>query len=98
MSRRLQRRRTTFRRRRRRTTFRRRRRLIRPRLQRRRKITIRKLLGRGINRPYVDKRNRLMLGSGSSNKTTKQTGGFFPIGPALAAAPPIIDLLNKIIR
>ena len=98
MSRRLQRRRTTFRRRRRRTTFRRRRRLIHPRLQRRRKITIRKLLGRGINRPYVDKRNRLMLGSGSSNKTTKQTGGFFPIGSALAAAPPIIDLLNKIIR
>ena len=98
MSRRLQRRRTTFRRRRRRTTFRRRRRLIHPRLQRRRKITIRKLLGRGINRPYVDKRNRLMLGSGSSNKTTTQKGGFFPIGPALAAAPPIIDLLNKIIR
>ena len=98
MSRRLQRRRTTFRRRRRRTTFRRRRRLIHPRLQRRRKITIRKLLGRGINRPYVDKRNRLMLGSGSSNKTTKQTGGLFPIGSALAAAPPIIDLLGKIIR
>ena len=90
MKRRRQRRRTV--------TFRRRRRRIRPRLQRRRKITIRKLLGRGINRPYVDKRNRLMLGSGSSNKTTKQRGGFFPIGPALAAAPPIIDLLNKIIR
>ena len=90
MKRRRQRRRTV--------TFRRRRRRIRPRLQRRRKITIRKLLGRGINRPYVDKRNRLMLGSGSSNKTTKQRRGFFPIGPALAAAPPIIDLLNKIIR
>ena len=84
--------------RRRKITFRRRRRCIRPRLQRRPKITIRKLLGRGINRPYVDKRNRLMLGSGSSNKTTKQRRGFFPIGPALAAAPPIIDLLNKIIR
>ena len=97
MRRRRQRRRTTFRRRRRRATLRRRR-LIRPRLQRRRKITIRKLLGRGISRPYVDKRNRLMLGSGSNNKTTKQTGGFFPIGPALAAAPPIIDLLTKIIR
>ena len=97
MRRRRQRRRTTFRRRRRRATLRRRR-LIRPRLQRRRKIAIRKLLGRGISRPYVDKRNRLMLGSGSNNKTTKQTGGFFPIGPALAAAPPIIDLLTKIIR
>ena len=80
------------RRRRRKITFRRRRR------QRHPKITIRKLLGRGVSRPYVDKRNRLMLGSGSSNKTTKQTGGFFPIGSALAAAPPIIDLLNKIIR
>ena len=82
----------------------RRRRITRLRKTRRRrrtkrpKITIRKLLGRGISRPYVDKRNRLMLGSGSNNKTTKQTGGFFPIGPALAAAPPIIDLLTKIIR
>ena len=64
----------------------------------RHKITIRKLLGRGISRPYVDKRNRLMLGSGSNNKTTKQRGGLFPIGPVLAAAPPIIDLLGKLIR
>ena len=95
MKRRRQRRRTiTFRRRRRRIRPILQRRRIRPRLQRRRKITIRKLLGRGINRPYVDKRNRLMLGSGSNNKTTKQTGGFFPIGSVLAAAPPIIDLLG----
>ena len=98
MKRRRQRRKTiTFRRRRRRIRPRVQRRRI-PRLQRCRKITIRKLLGRGVSRPYVDKRNRLMLGSGSSNKTTTQKGGFFPIGPALAAAPPIIDLLNKIIR
>ena len=75
-----------------------RRRKITLRRRRRPKITITKLLGRGINRPYVDKRNRLMLGSGSSNKTAKQRGGFFPIGAALAAAPPIIDLLGKIIR
>ena len=75
-----------------------RRRKITLRRRRRPKITIRKLLGRGINRPYVDKRNRLMLGSGSSNKTAKQRGGFFPIGATLAAAPPIIDLLGKIIR
>ena len=68
------------------------------RRRRRPKITIRKLLGRGISRPYVDKRNRLMLGSGSSNKTAKQRGGFFPLGAALAAALPIIDLLGKIIR
>ena len=80
------------RRQRRRKITRRRRRTKRP------KITIRKLLGRGISRPYVDKRNRLMLGSGSSNKTTKQRGGLFPIGAALAAAPPIIDLLGKLIR
>ena len=76
----------------------RRRRIMRRRRTKRPKITIRKLLGRGISRPYVDKRNRLMLGSGSSNKTTKQRGGLFPIGAALAAAPPIIDLLGKLIR
>ena len=56
------------------------------------------LLGKGINRPYIDKRNRLMLGSGSSKKTLKQIGGFFPIGAALTAAPAIIDLLGKIIK
>ena len=61
-------------------------------------IKFRKLLGRGVNRPYVNKWKRLMLGSGSSNKATKQKGGFFPIGAALAAAPPILDLLGKIIR
>ena len=62
------------------------------------KITLPRLLGRGISRPYVDKRNRLMLGSGSSNKTSKQKGGFFPIGAALAAAPAIVDILGKIIK
>ena len=77
---------------------RRRRRTKRTKRTKRPKITIRKLFGRGISRPYVDKRNRLMLGSGSSNKTTKQRGGLFPIGAALAAAPPIIDLLGKLIR
>ena len=77
---------------------RRRRRTKRTKRTKRPKITIRKLLGRGISRPYVDKRNRLMLGSGSNNKTTKQRGGLFPIGPVLAAAPPIIDLLGKLIR
>ena len=58
----------------------------------------RRMLGRGVARPYVDKRNRLMLGSGSVKGTVKQKRGFFPLGPALAAAPPIIDLLGKIIR
>ena len=89
---------------RRRRYYRRRRRVIkRPKITIRRrvkgpKITIRKLLGRGVSRPYADKRNRLMLGRGSRNKSTKQRGGFFSLGTALAAAPPIIDLLGKIIK
>ena len=33
----------------------------------------RKIKGKGIQRPYVSKRNRLMLGKGKS----KQKGGFF---------------------
>ena len=56
------------------------------------------MLGRGVARPYVDKRNRLMLGSGSLEGTVKQKGRLFPLATALAAAPPIIDLLAKIIR
>ena len=39
-----------------------------------------------------------MLGSGSTSGTVKQKGGFFPLAAALTAAPPIIDLLGKIIR
>ena len=58
-------------------------------------ITLKKMLGRGVSRPYKDN-NRLMLGSG--NKTTKQTGGFFPIAAALTAAPAVIDFLGKILR
>ena len=58
-------------------------------------ITMKRLLGRGVSRPYKDN-NRLMLGSG--NKTTKQRGGFFPLAAALTAAPAVIDLLGKIIR
>ena len=56
------------------------------------------MLGRGVARPHVDKRNRLMLGSGSLKGTYKQKGGLFPLATALAAAPPIIDLLANIIR
>ena len=62
------------------------------------RIRLRRILGRGVARPYVDKRNRLMLGSGSLKGTVKQKGGLFPLATALAAAPPIIDLLAKIIR
>ena len=78
------------RRRRTRTRTRRRRRVGRPKV-----ITIKRLLGRGVSRPYKDN-NRLMLGSG--NKTSKQRGGFFPLAAALTAAPAVIDLLGKIIR
>ena len=75
---------------------RRRRYAVRKRRRRRpRRLTIKKLLGRGVSRPYKDN-NRLMLGSG--NKASKQRGGFFPLAAALTAAPPIIDLLGKIIR
>ena len=56
---------------------------------------MKRLLGRGVSRPYKDN-NRLMLGSG--NKTSKQKGGFFPLAAALTAAPAVIDLLGKIIR
>ena len=80
--------------RRRRYTVRRRRTKRRRRRGRPRVITIKRLLGRGVSRPYKDN-NRLMLGSG--NKTSKQRGGFFPLAATLTAAPPIIDLL-KIIR
>ena len=52
-------------------------------LMKRRKIKRRKKIrGRGIQRPYVNKRNRLMLGKG------KQKGGF--IGPLVAAAAPAL--------
>ena len=60
---------------------------------------VKRLVGRGISRPYVDKRNHLMLGSGSRQKTSKQTGGFFPLAAALtAAAPAVLDLLGKVKR
>ena len=70
---------------------------VKPR-KRRKRIIIRRMIGRGVARPYVDKRKRLMLGSGSSKTIGKQKGGFFPLGAAIAAAPTIIDLLNKIIK
>ena len=39
-----------------------------------------------------------MLGSGSKSRSSRQTGGFFPLAAALTAAPPLFDLLGKIIR
>ena len=52
-------------------------------MKRRRVRRRRKIKGRGIKRPYVNKRNRLMLGKGK-----KQKGGF--IGPVVAAAAPAL--------
>ena len=51
-------------------------------MKRRRVKRRRKLRGRGIQRHYINKRNRLMLGKG------KQKGGF--IGPLVAAAAPAL--------
>ena len=54
----------------------------------------RKIYGRGIKRPYVRKRNRLMLGSGK-----KQKGGLIPLAPILSAfAPAATDLISKLFR
>ena len=51
------------------------------RTKRRRKIHS----GRGVTRPYVNKRNRLMLGSG-----IKQKGGFFPIAALASLLAPVV--------
>ena len=71
---------------------------LRRRRRYRRRRRRQRLIGRGISRPYVDKRNRLMLGSGSRKKTFNQRGGFFPVLAALNAAGPVIDLLGKVIK
>ena len=58
--------------------------------KRRRTIT-----GGNISRPYVNKRNRLILGKGK--KIKKQRGGFIaPIATALA--PVAIKLVSKLFR
>ena len=59
-------------------------------MKRRRVKRRRKIRGRGIERPYVNKRNRLMLGKGK-----KQRGGFIvPI--VAAAAPALLGLASQI--
>ena len=71
-------------------------------LERRRKRTY---FGRGtavsVSRPYVNKRNRLILGQGKRKRRrktiSKQKGSF--IAPIIAAlAPTVIDLVKKLIR
>ena len=52
--------------------------------------------GRGITRPYVNKRNRLMLGSGKRKKIGKQKGGFLP-ALLTAVAPTALELISKIV-
>ena len=61
----------------------------------RRRRSRRYIYGRGITRPYVNKRNRLMLGSGKRKRIGKQKGGFLPL--LAAVAPTAIDLMSKII-
>ena len=60
-------------------------------MRRRKSRRRRKIRGRGIQRPYISKRNRLMLGKG------KQKGGF--IGPIVAAAAPaLLQAVGSIFR
>ena len=54
-----------------------------------------------VSRPYVNKRNRLMIGEGKKRRrrktVSKQKGGF--IGSIVSAlAPTAIDLVTKLIR
>ena len=57
----------------------------------------RKFFGLGISRPFVNKRNRLILGSGRRIKIRKQKGGFF--APLLTAlAPTAAELISNIIK
>ena len=59
----------------------------------------RRKYGKGIKvtRPYINKRNRLMLGEGKIKSIKRQKGGF--IGPLAAAfAPVAANLISKIIR
>ena len=66
--------------------------------RRRRTYKKKRFNGRGIPQPYVNKRDRLMLGEGKKKKTVrKQTGGF--LAPLAAAfAPAAVDLISKIFK
>ena len=69
-------------------------------IRRRRRKIIRTIRGSGrgsgkVSQPYVNKRNRLILGEGKRIK--KQRGGFIaPIAAALA--PAAIELVSKLFR
>ena len=70
-----------------------------------RKRRKRTYLGRGttvsVSRPYVSKRNRLMLGEGKTKRrrktVSKQKGCFFAL-LLTALAPTAVDLVRKLIR
>ena len=54
--------------------------------------------GSGIKRPYINARNRLMLGSGRRRRrrlSKKQKRGFLPLLTSLA--PIGIDLISKVL-
>ena len=57
--------------------------------RKRRRRRKRKFFGKGITRPYINKRGRLMLGKG------KQKGGFIALIVA-AAAPALLQALGSI--
>ena len=66
--------------------------------KRKRKV-YKKTYGKGIKvaRPYINKRNRLMLGEGKKKTVKKQRGGFLaPIAAALALTA--IELISKLFR
>ena len=59
----------------------------------------RKTYGKGIKvaQPYINKRNRLMLGEGRKKTVKKQKGGFIaPIVTALAG--PAVELLSSFLK
>ena len=57
----------------------------------------RTIKGYGVSRPFINKRNRLMLGNRKRIIIIKQKGGFW--GPLLATlAPTAIDLVKKVIK
>ena len=54
-----------------------------------------------VSRPYVNKRNRLMLGEGKRKrrrKTVSKQKGSFIVPMAAVFAPTAIDLVTKLIR
>ena len=66
--------------------------------KRKRKV-YKKTYGKGIKvaRPYINKRNRLMLGEGKKKTVKKQKGGFIaPIVTALAG--PAVELLSSFLK